>query len=436
MKNNFGIILALLFLGAGWTVGAQSLTVTAPNGGERWLQGGTQTIAWTYSRVSGNVRIILLDSAGSRTGLIATVPAADGRYSWTVGRLTTGTAPVGAYYVRLYAPNEDVDDRSNATFLIIAGETPPAPSIAVTVPAAGASWCTGRSYAVTWRPTGTMPASVAIDLRREGAPDSEPSAWDVADHTDNDGSFSTANVPAALPAGRYFIRVHTSGPAVTGDSGIFSVNSCLQALQPVIVAQPIGIAHTRTMAVNFHTKWKYKERHQWNCLATMGLGPGEIPPNEFKVGFFNRCADRGICADECVAQVYRASPLWDAARLRELAGKSIVKATLAIHHKGTDCNSPAWTECLGRVLFYSGLMGETDPPPCATLIIPVSPSGTYQIDVTTMMSSWLREKDPAYHGEIHNYRMEFVGVDESMEYNDRRCVSTFDNGVLEIRYRD
>jgi hypothetical protein len=436
MKHKQCAILALAFLGAAWSAGAQSLTVVAPNGGERWTAETGQTIAWTLVRVTGNVRIILLDEAGTRVGLIATVPAADGRFSWTVGRLTTGTAPAGRrYLVRLFAPNEDVEDLSDAAFTILAGAAPPAPRIEVTEPASGASWYIGRTYTLAWRPSGTMPASVSIDLRRQGSADAEPSAWDVADHTDNDGSFITAAVPASVPSGRYFIRVSTIGGAVTGDSGAFSINSLLQARTPTVVAQPVGLIRTLTMPVNFRTSWKYRERHQWNCLATMGLGPGDVPPNEFKVGFFNRCADRGACADECVATVYRGSPVWDTARLHPLAGKTIVKATLSIRLKGTEADPPCGF-CLKHIYWYSGLMGEANPAPVISPPLPTVLSGDYRIDVTEMMQNWLREEAPGYRGEQHNYRMEFVGLNERQEFNNQKCVSTFDNGVLEIQYRD
>ncbi len=435
MKNKKCALLALAFLGAAWSAGAQSLTVAAPNGGESWTADTVQAIAWTLARVTGDVRIILLDSAGARVGLIATVPAAGGRYAWTVGRLATGTAPAGRYLIRVFAPNEGVGDRSDAAFTIAAGAAPPAPRIDVSEPAAGASWCIGNAYTIAWRPSGTMPASVSIDLRREGSADAEPSAWDVADHTDNDGSFITAAVPAAVPAGRYFIRVSTIGGAVTGRSGAFSVAACVHALTPTVVAQPFGLIRTLTMPVNFHTQWRYKERHQWNCLATMGLGPGDIAPNEFQVGFFNRCADRGICADECVAIIYRGSPIWDTGRLAPLAGKTIVKATLSIRLKGTESDPPCGF-CLKFIYWYSGLMGEANPTPTISPPLPLVLSGDYRIDVTEMMQNWLREEAPGYRGEQHNYRMEFVGLNERQEYNNQKCVSTFDNGVLEIQYRD
>lgn len=435
MKTKACAILALLFLGTALGAGAQSLTVVAPNGGENWTAETVQAITWTMARITGDVRITLLDSAGTRVGMIATVPAAGGRYAWTVGRLAAGTAPAGRYLVRVFAPNEGIGDRSDAAFTIAAGVAPPAPRIDVTAPVAGASWCTRTTYTIAWRPSGAMPATVSIDLRREGSADAEPSAWDVADNTDNDGSFITAAVPATVPAGGYFIRVRTIGGAVTGDSGIFSINSCMQALTPTVVAQPVGFIRTLTMPVNFRTNWRYKERHQWNCLATMGLGPGDVPPSEFKVGFYNRCADRGICADECVATIYRGSPLWDTARLFPLAGKTILKATLSIRLKGTEADPPCGF-CLKHIYWYSGLMGEANPAPTISPPLPTVLSGDYRIDVTEMMQNWLREEAPGYRGEQHNYRMEFVGLNERQEFNDQKCVSTFDNGVLEIKYRD
>jgi hypothetical protein len=310
-----------------------------------------------------------------------------------------------------------------------------AAEIVVTGPAAGAVWAQGREHTITWTATGRMDANVKINLRQgsrviQSISSSVPAAA---------GRF-TWTVTATLANGTYYVRVKTLDNVVQGDSGAFTIGpETVAELHPAPTAtlRVMPTTKTLTMPVTFHTKYKHKDRHSWNCLATMGMGPGDLPPTEFMVGFFNRCADRGPgCADECISEIYRASPLRDAVRLRTLVGKTMIKATLSFRHKKTECNVPAWTQCLSRVLFYSGRMGEANPPPCETRILAVSISGTYQIDVTGMMSNWLREKGPDYHGELHNYLMEFVGVNEAMDYNDQKCLSWFDSGNLEIKYRD
>ena len=73
---------------AGLAVAAlgQSITVNAPNGGERWLIGDPVTITWTATGLTGNVRINLLRTGGATVGTIATVHSGHGRQLSLGGR--------------------------------------------------------------------------------------------------------------------------------------------------------------------------------------------------------------------------------------------------------------------------------------------------------------------------------------------------------------
>ncbi len=120
MKKSLCLTLLSAFLAIpAW---AAMITLTAPNGGERWALGDRQNITWTHSGASGNVRINLVNASGGAVGIIATVPVTDGRYEWTVGRLASGAAPAGEYVIALFVRNEDIDDRSNAAFTITSGD--------------------------------------------------------------------------------------------------------------------------------------------------------------------------------------------------------------------------------------------------------------------------------------------------------------------------
>jgi hypothetical protein len=99
-------------------------------------------------------------------------------------------------------------------------------SITVTSPTAGAYWCLGSTHTITWTKSGTMPANVAVRLRRAGAPETELAVVNITDSTANDGSLSWI-IPASVPVGDYFIRVRTSSPDVIGDSGTFSIAPAL-----------------------------------------------------------------------------------------------------------------------------------------------------------------------------------------------------------------
>jgi hypothetical protein len=309
-------------------------------------------------------------------------------------------------------------------------------SITVTAPAAGSEWLAGSSHAITWT-SSRVAGPLSIKLRRAGAPDAPP-VLDIAASTENDGTFSWT-IPSSLAAGSYLVRVRTvsESPLVYGDSADFRIAVAMQRVQTTVQAQPAALVQVLTMAVNFHTKWRHRERHSLHCLATMGMGPGDLPPSDFLVGFYNRCADRGaLCADECVSEIYRASPVWDAARLRPLIGKNIVEATLKFRYVSTEC-SPHCATGLDRVAFSSGPVGDwnTHWDEVRPLAAPISTGVEYRISVTEMMRNWLREEAPDYSGTHHNYHMEFIGPNESMDFNNQKCRSRFDSGVLEIKYR-
>jgi hypothetical protein len=77
---------------ANWRVNT-SLTLASPNGGESWAAGSTHDITWTSANLPAGaiVRISYSDDVRSgfttnRTGggAIASVPASQGSYSWTV----------------------------------------------------------------------------------------------------------------------------------------------------------------------------------------------------------------------------------------------------------------------------------------------------------------------------------------------------------------
>ena len=99
----------------------QSITVTAPNGGERWFLGDAVTITWTSIGLSGNVRINLIRSGGALVGAIAnSIAITDGSFSWTAGTLIDGAAEAGeSYLVRVRTIGADISDSSNVVFALI-----------------------------------------------------------------------------------------------------------------------------------------------------------------------------------------------------------------------------------------------------------------------------------------------------------------------------
>ena len=110
--------------------------------------------------------------------------------------------------------------------------------IRVTSPVAGARWCIGSSYTVTWTKSGTMDANVSIRLRLRGG--GEEGVVTMTDRTENDGSFGPWEVPAGTTPGEYLVRIRTIDGAVTGSSELFDVADCSAPGATITVTAPNG----------------------------------------------------------------------------------------------------------------------------------------------------------------------------------------------------
>ena len=90
------------------------ITVTSPNGGERWIKGTTYTLTWT-DNISGNVKIRLLKGSAT-AAIIAASTSSDGSFDWTV---PTSLAAGNNYKVEVLSLEDSgVKDRSDRSFTI------------------------------------------------------------------------------------------------------------------------------------------------------------------------------------------------------------------------------------------------------------------------------------------------------------------------------
>src|SRR5207253_2431650 len=102
-----------------------SLTITAPNAGESWSIGSTQTITWTKTGAIANVKLEYSTDGGTTYPnlIVASTPAASLSYAWTVPD-AIGTA----VRVRVTDTGDaSVFDDSNANFAIKGSLTVTAP---------------------------------------------------------------------------------------------------------------------------------------------------------------------------------------------------------------------------------------------------------------------------------------------------------------------
>jgi len=118
-----------VFIASALLLPAQSLVITAPNGGETLTLGQTFPIAWTLQNSTQKIRLILFQN-GNRLGEIAeNLSAGQSPYNWPVGAYSGATAPAGSgYTIRVRSMDNALDDYSNGPFTIAAsGGTPASP---------------------------------------------------------------------------------------------------------------------------------------------------------------------------------------------------------------------------------------------------------------------------------------------------------------------
>ena len=127
------------------------VTVTAPNGGEQWVTGTTQSIRWTSSDML-NVKIDYSTNNGTNwISVITSVPAGDGSYAWTIPNTPSTNCKVRISDLA----NGSYADTSDNVFSIIL------PKVTVTSPNGGEQWIVGATQNITW--TSSNVANVKLE---------------------------------------------------------------------------------------------------------------------------------------------------------------------------------------------------------------------------------------------------------------------------------
>ncbi|HEV8438171.1 MAG TPA: hypothetical protein VGT40_08755 [Methylomirabilota bacterium] len=183
------------------TIGGGAITVTAPNGGEVWPIGSSQTIRWISSGLTGKVKIEVSRTGGSSWAVLSSGTSDDGAYTW----LVTGPATSQARFRVTSLTDPTVGDVSNASAVLGGGH------ITVTAPGAGAVWPIGSIQNVTWTSTG-LTGNVRIDISRDGGV-----SWAlVLGSTANDGVHGWSVTGPATSQARF--RVTSLTDPTVGDA--------------------------------------------------------------------------------------------------------------------------------------------------------------------------------------------------------------------------
>ncbi len=152
----------------------KSITVTSPNGGEKWIVGSTHKITWNSSFISSDIKIELTRNNGAEWETLSPTEANDGVYEWTV------TEPISAQcLVRLSSTDGEATDRSDNPFTISEK-----PMISILSPNGGEVWSIGSNQSINWTSVNTSGA-VKIELSRDNG-----ATWEaLTDSTKDDGAF-------------------------------------------------------------------------------------------------------------------------------------------------------------------------------------------------------------------------------------------------------
>jgi hypothetical protein len=188
-----------------------SITVTAPNGGETCHVGLDQDITWLTAGIVGNMRIEYSTDTGTTWIEITASTENDGIFTWTVPNTVSETC-----LVRITdTENGDLTDTSDAVFTIT-----DIPVIIVTSPNGGESWVVGSLHNITW-----LSAGGVGDVKIEYTTDYGTTWIEIVASTENDGTYAWI-VPDAV-SDTCLVRISEAedGDPVATSNSIFSITA-------------------------------------------------------------------------------------------------------------------------------------------------------------------------------------------------------------------
>jgi len=186
------------------------ITITAPDSTSVWETGTSQSITWTSTGSSSDVKLELYENDVLVMEIVASTPN-DGEYSWTI---PSGLADSTLYQVLISdVANLATDDFSDYFEIFTVPDT-----ITVTIPDGLTAWETGTTHSITWTSTGGI-TNVKIELYKGDVFDRE-----IVASTPNDGSYDWT-IPIDLDDDiDYKIKISdVSNPATYDESPNFAL---------------------------------------------------------------------------------------------------------------------------------------------------------------------------------------------------------------------
>ncbi len=174
-----------------------AIEVTAPIGGEVWVEGTVHDITWAFAGECGATVKIELLRDGAVCETIAESEANDGQYEWTATQCEDAT---DGYRIRVTDPTSGESDESDALFTVEEAIVPCV--VTLTSPNGDESWIEGTVHDITWDSSGDCGETVKIELIREGLV-----CATIAESEANDGHYSWTSAQCDGETDGYRIRV-------------------------------------------------------------------------------------------------------------------------------------------------------------------------------------------------------------------------------------
>ncbi len=209
-----------------------NIAVLAPNGGESWAVGSSQTIRWTSYQVTGLLNIYLKRSPTETWVRIGPNVSNTGSFRWTVTGPATSTAKI---LVQNAAAT--IKDSSQTVFSIYVP-----PSITITAPNTAESWQLGTIKTITWNSV-NVSGTVSIQLNR-----SYPTgSWETLYAGVTNNSSHTWTVTGTTSSTSRF-RILSDATPTVGDTTNASLYICNLSLSAPDGGQSWGIGSRQTIS--------------------------------------------------------------------------------------------------------------------------------------------------------------------------------------------
>jgi hypothetical protein len=223
---------------------APVVTVTRPNGGEKFFTSSPAYIRWTASDngVISSINVWISTNSGSTYSLIpgcSNLPGDSISCAWFTPGPTSTTARIRV--VATDAAGNSGMDASNANFSIVSG----AGSITVTAPNTLVDWGIGSTQKITWNHNLGASAFVTIELSRDGRENWEGLA-NVKNTAATTGTYNWVVTGPVSPAAR--VRI-TGMEVPVGDTGnvYFTISDpYIGVIAPATTTTDFGYGTSRT----------------------------------------------------------------------------------------------------------------------------------------------------------------------------------------------